>query len=165
MLDFVVSKVAMIIAAIFILLAGLGLYQIQKDAMEEEELQNIADKIAKSVNEMSALNAVTRLNFTFDKYSDGIYIQPTVGEDYYNLRFSRDILFISQDSRSRSSNFICSVHLWRPEYGIYSNEEMDALDEANIDMKISSEYNVVINVERKQIDRGLLEYHTFVYLS
>lgn len=165
MLDFVISKVAMIVAAVFILLAGIGLYQIQKDAMEQEELQNIADKIAKSVNELSALNADTKVNFTFEKYADGIYIQPTVGDDYYKLRFTRDILFITQDGRSSSSNFICSVHLWRPDSDKYSTAEMETLDEANRDMKISSEDDIIIFMERKQIDRGVLEYNTFIYIG
>jgi hypothetical protein len=163
MLDFVISKVAMIVAAVFILLAGIGLYQIQKDAMEDEELHNIADKIAKSVNELGALNAETKLNFTFDKYADGIYIQSTVGDDYYELRFTRDILFIRQGGRTISSNFIDSVHLWKPDKIKYSTEEMVTLDGANTDLKISSEDNILIFAERKQIDRGVLEFNTFIY--
>ena len=166
MLDFVMSKVAMIVAAVFILLAGIGLYEIQKNAIEEEELQNIADKMAKTVNELSAMNADTKANFTFDRYEDGIYIPPTVGDSVYTIKITRNLLFISQDGRSISSNFLSAVHVWKPEKDIYNGTQIASLDDANRDMIISSEDDVVLFVERKQIEvMGLNEHHTFVYLS
>ncbi len=64
MLDFVTSKIAMMVAAMIILLAGIGIYEIQKSAIEDEELQNIGDKIAKTINELDALNVLGDVGVT-----------------------------------------------------------------------------------------------------
>ncbi len=164
MIDFVVSKVAMMMAAVFILLAGIGIYEIQKSAMEEEELQNIADKISETVNELSAINANTEVNISFDRYRGGIYIKPTVGGDVYKINITRNLLFITQKGRRIASNFINAIHVWEPDKGEYSGSEIADLDDENRYTKINSRDDIIIFVERKQIEvMGLQEYHTFVY--
>jgi hypothetical protein len=163
MLDFVISKVAMIMAAVFILLAGIGIYEIQKSAMEEEELQNIADKIAKTVNELSGINANTEVNISSDRYRGGIYIKPTVGNEGYKINITRDIIFITQNGRSIASNFIDTIHLWKPEVKEYNRAEIAYLDQRNKTFEIRSGDDVVIYVERRQIEGSGSRYRTFVY--
>ena len=166
MLDFVMSKVAMIVAAVFILLAGIGLYEIQKSAMEEEELHNIADKIAKAVNELDALNANTNVNISFNRYMGGIYIKPTVGNKGYKINITRNLLFITQDGRRIASNFINAIHVWESDKGEYNGPEIADIDGKNRFLNIDSGDEVLIFVERKEIEVvGSKEYHTFVYSS
>lgn len=164
MLDFVISKVAMIVAAIFILIAGIGLWEIQNNAMEEEELQNIADDIAKMINEINAIEANTAINFTFDSDEDGIYLKPTIGDDKYKIRFFKDILFISQNDRKVSSVFVNDIHVWEAEQTKYNDTELYNLDRDNRELSIKSGGNMKIIAERTQIEvMGLMEYHTFIY--
>ena len=166
MLDFMMSKLAMLVAAVIILLAGIGLYEIQKNAIEDEELQNIGDKIAKTVNELNALNADTKVNLTFNRYKEGIYIKPTVGGEVYTIRITQNLLFLTQKGRSIASNFLSAVHVWKPDKCDYNMTELADLDAENRDMEINSGEDIEIDLERKQIEvSGMLEYHTFVYTS
>jgi hypothetical protein len=163
MLDFVISKVAMIMAAVFILLAGIGIYEIQKSAMEDEELQNIADTISKTVNELSAINANTEVNISFDRYRGGIYLKSTVGNKGYTIEITRNLLFITQEGRRISSNFIGLVHLWKPELRLYDASQIASKDHKNNAFDISSGDDVVIFVESRQIEGSGSGYRTFVY--
>ena len=166
MLDFITSRVAMIVAAVFILLAGIGLYEIQRNAMEDEEVQNIGDKIAGKINELDALNANTKVNFTFDRFSEGIYIKPTVGGEVYTINITRNLLFLKQNGRRITSNFLGVIHVWRPDKDNYNMTEFEELDAKNRYLEISSGEAVVIFAQRKQIEvSGMQEYHTFVFLS
>jgi hypothetical protein len=163
MLDFITSKIAMVMAAVFILLVALGMYEIQKNAIEEEELENIADKIAATINEISAMEGSTKVNLTFDDLGEGIYLKPKVGDDTYEIRFTPNLIFITQNGRGTSSNLISAIHLWKPDRNGYNAAELEDLDN-NREMKINSGDKVVIIVERTQIEvMGLLEHHTFVY--
>jgi hypothetical protein len=165
MIDFVISKFAMIVAAVFVLLAGIGIYEIQKDAMEEEELQNIADKISKTVNELSGINANTEVNISFNRTRGGLYIKSTVGNKGYTLNITRNLLFITQEGRRIASNFIGIVHLWEPVESAYNRSEIARFDTQNKTYEINSGDAVVLFVERRQVEGPGSRYRTFVHWS
>ena len=165
MLDFITSKIAIVMAAVFILLVALGMYEIQNNAIEEEELENIANKISATIDEISAMEASTKVNLTFEDLGEGIYLKPKVGDDTYEIRITPNLVFIDQNGRGTYSHLITAVHLWKPDKNGYNATELEYLDN-NRELKIVSGDKVVIIVERTQIEAmGLLEHHTFVYTS
>ena len=164
MMDFVISKFAMIVAAVFLLLAGIGIYEIQKSALEDEELQNIADKISRAVNELNGINANTEVNISYNRSLGGLYLKPTVGGKGYSLQITRDLLFITQEGRKISSNFIGNVHLWEPELRDYNESQIANMDRVNKNLDVKSGEKVVIYVQRRQIEGSGTGYLTFVYI-
>ncbi len=165
MLDFVMSKMAMIVAALFLILAAFSLHEIQTNALEEEELQNMADVIAKTINDMNALNGNSNVNLTFNRDDNGIYIKPIIGNEAYTITITRNLIFLSQKGRTITSNFVSAIHVWQPVKGHYNTSQFANLDNANREVKTNSGDDVVV-IERKQIEvSGILAYHTFVYLS
>jgi hypothetical protein len=169
----------MMVAAGVILAAVLGVFIAQKRSLEELELQEVADEIAKRVNDVSSVNAETSVNMTFNENKasrgEGILLRDTIGGKDYEIELTPNMVIIRQDGRVATAKFDKSVHVWDPEVELngrkYTNQsELDEIDSEHIRVKKSSGYDFTIERKQLTVDKGsrggvVLEYHTFVYFT
>ncbi len=163
MLDFVTSKIAMMIAAIIILTTVIGLYALQREQAKDMELQNVADKIAEAIHNVNTIQGETKVNVTFDRGDDGIYVKPLMNGKGYEILITQNKVIITQNGRRSISNFVVSVHLWVPLFNAYNQTQIEEIDEANKTLELQAGEDFVI--ERKSIElSGENEYMTFIYV-
>ena len=162
-LDFVTSKIAMMIAAIVILTSVIGIYALQREQTKDLELGNIADKIAGAIDNINNLQGETKVNVTFDKGKEGIYIEPTVNGKNYEILISQYKIIITQEKRRSISNFVISIHLWPPLSNAYNLTEIEDIDGMNRTLEFVSGED--FKIERKLVEiSGENDYRTFVYM-
>ena len=163
MLDFVTSKIAMMIAAIVILTSVIGIYALQREQTKDLELWNIADKIAGAIDNINNLQGETKVNVTFDIGKEGIYIEPTVNGKNYEILISQYKVIITQEKRRSISNLVISMHLWAPLSNAYNLTQIEDIDEVNRTLEFVSGED--FKIERKLVEiSGENEYRTFVYM-
>lgn len=163
MLDFVTSKIAMMIAAIIILTSVIGLYTLQREQAKDIELQNIADKIAEAIHNVNTIQGETKVNVTFNRGDDGVYVNPAVNGKSYEILITSNKVIITQNDRRSISNFVVSVHLWVPIFSAYNQTQIEEIDEANTTLELQAGEDFII--ERKSIEvSGEYEYMTFIYV-
>lgn len=163
MLDFVTSKIAMMIAAIIILTSVIGLYALQREQAKDMELQNVADKIAEAIHNVNTIQGETKINVTYNRESDGVYVNPKVNGKDYEIMITPNKVIITQNGRRSISNFVVSVHLWVPIFNVYNQTQIEEIDEAykTLELQAGDDFNI----ERKSIEvSGENEYMTFVYV-
>lgn len=163
MFDLLTSKLAMMIAAIVILTSVLGIYAYQREQAKDLELRNIADRISGAIDEYNTLLGESKVNVTFEREEDGIYVQPKVNGENYDILITKYKVIISQEARRFYSNFAGSIHLWIPQSDSYNQTEIEDCD---------SEFKMLelVSGDTFKIERKLLEidsereYGTFVYV-
>ncbi len=164
MLDFITSKMAMMIAAIIILTSALGIYALQREQTKDLELNNIADKIAGAIENINTLQGETKVNVTFDIGKEGIYIDPMVNGKDYEILISQYKIMITQEERRAISNFVIQIHLWPPLSNAYNLTEIEYIDESNRTLEFLSGED--FKIQRKLLEiNGENEYRTFVYMG
>lgn len=163
MLDFVTSKIAMMIAAIVILTSVIGIYALQRGQTKDLELRNISDKIAEAIGNINNLQGETKINVTFDRGEEGICIEPTVNGKNYEILISQYKVMITQEKRRAISNFVVSIHLWVPLSNAYNTTQIEDNDETNKTLGLVSGED--FKIERKLVEiSGENDYRTFVYM-
>ena len=163
MLDFVTSKIAMMIAAIIILTSVIGFYALQREQAKDMELQNIADKIAEAIHDVNIIQGETKVNVTFNRENEGVYVKPLVNGKSYETMITQNKVIITQNGRRSISNFVVSVHLWVPIFNAYNQTQIEEIDEANKTLELQAGEDFII--ERKSIEvSGVNEYITFIYV-
>lgn len=163
MLEFITSKIAMMIAAIIILTSVIGVYALQREQAKDLELQNIADKITGAIDNVNTIQGETKINVTFDRGEEGVYVKPLVNGKNYEIMITNYKVIITQSSRRATSNFLGSIHLWAPLSYSYNLTQIKDNDKANRTLEFVSGDDFKIERKSMQIN-GENEYGTFVYI-
>ncbi len=163
MFDLLTSKLAMMIAAIVILTSVLGIFAYQREQAKDLELRNIADKISKAIDEYNTLLGESKVNVTFHREEDGIYVKPKVDGKNYDILITKYKVIISQEARRFYSNFARPIHLWVPKSSAYNQTEIQECDSEFKILQLVSGPN--FKIERKLLEiSSEREYETFVYV-
>lgn len=153
----------MMIAAIIILTSVLGIYAYQREQAKDLELRNIADKISGAIDEYNTLSGESKVNVTFDRDKDGIYVQPKVDGKSYDILITKYKVIVSQESRRFFSNFVVPIHLWIPQLSSYNQTQIEECDSEFKTLQLVSGDN--FKIERKLLKiSSEREYETFVYV-
>ncbi|UCG68133.1 MAG: hypothetical protein JSV09_09920 [Thermoplasmata archaeon] len=164
MLEIVTSKIAMMIAAMVILTSILAIYALQRDSGQDLEIQNIADKIAGTIDDLNTLSGETIVNLTFKREKEGIYVRPTLEGKSYEIMISRYRVLITQGNRRGISNLIGPVHLWRPLKNSYNQTNFENIDNENKTLELTSGED--FKIQRKLVEvSGENQYLTFIYVE
>jgi hypothetical protein len=153
----------MMIAAIVILTSVIGIFAYQREQVKDLELRNIADKISKAIDEYNTLLGESKVNVTFDREEDGIYVQPKVDGKNYDILITKYKVIISQGARRFYSNFAGSIHLWIPQGSSYNHTEIQECDSEFKILQLVSGPNFKIERKLLEVDSEK-EYGTFVYV-
>jgi hypothetical protein len=165
MLDWYFSKIVMSIIAVALMLLCIGFFVVHKENYDVLGLQDIADRIACSVNELNGIYADVRINMTFDPQRPGTYLQPEVGGKPYIIEIGCTMVIIRQGSSAVTSRFVYDIHLWNPyAEPEWTQEEIDTLDSENRLMEPIFSGNDFILERKSIVVDGELQYHTFIYI-
>ncbi len=131
MIDFIYSKLALIVAALIIASTLIGAFAWQRRETEEVSLQSISENISRLVNEVSSGDNEVKRLVTFDeeKRAEATYFPARVGGETYDMRISINNIILDQDDKSVSSSFSYPVHVWNP--GDMENVTNYELERAN----------------------------------
>lgn len=163
MLEFLTSKIAMMMAAMIILISVMGIFTMIREDAEDLELRDVTDSISQSINDINSINGDTKELLTFQKGKDGIYLRPEIGGKDYEIILTQKKVMVRQDEEVFIEEFITSIHLWEPVNNVYNMTEIQDMDAGNPQLNFMSGEDFVI--ERKLINlQGENGYMTFVYL-
>jgi hypothetical protein len=139
MLDLLMSKATMLIAASLILVSMLGFFQIQKGMMFEDEVQSLADQLAAWVNDLSTQFVEMQLKITFHG-KEGCYNLPSTlsNRDSYTIQFLQHRVVVESDKHSKSAPVFRELHLWEAENASYTIAEIEALDATHASLVVES---------------------------
>jgi hypothetical protein len=163
LLDFITSKIAMMIAAVIILTAVLGIFTMQREDAKDLELRNIADKISQTVNGLNTVLGETKETITFTKGEDGVFLNPKVDGKTYEILITRYEVIVKHKGKNFLSDFTVNIHLWEPENIAYNLTHLQRKDEENTELEFISGTDFEIQRKLIEID-GEKGYMTFVYL-
>ena len=170
MFDWLSSKVAMSVAALIIVASMVAFFSMQRESMHQLEFQNIADTIAKTVNDVSASTASFKKNITFNKDKSGArYIPATFYGKTYLIIFYLDSVDIKQGGLKARASFSKKVHLYNPSTlnnsYLVSKSELRWRDSGNLTMTLTSGQSDICLEQKTLCVDGETEFHTFVYLA
>jgi hypothetical protein len=162
-LDFLTSRIAMMVAAVIILTSVLAVFTMIREDGRELELRNTADTISGSINEINSINGETREFITFRKGKEGVYLEPEINGKSYGITLTRNKVMIRQDDIVFIEDLMGSIHLWEPEKTSYDLAEIEEKDRGNPQMNLNAHDDYII--EKKMINlQGENGYMTFVYM-
>ena len=164
MIDLITSKLAMMVAAIIILTTVLGVYAVQREQGKELELMNIAETICGAIDDLNGVQGDTILNITFDRGSEGRFLEPLVGSKNYDILITSYEVVISQDGRHYEEDFMAPVHLWQPDSNSLTSSEIEDADMEQDELSLTSGTDFTIERKRVVVDEEG-RFLTFVYLT
>jgi DNA repair protein RadC len=166
MLDWLSSKIAMIIAATILIAAVSGYFLLQQRGLERVEVQEVADLIAARINDISSINGETEILMTFDegKSYRGTLLQRTIAGISYEIEIRRDVVRVSAGDHVVSSRLHERIHVWNPsDIDSATSEDMANADRNSSAIKFNAGNDFII--ENRRMIIGEMQYPTFVYLE
>lgn len=142
MLEFLASKVAMMMAMVVMVSVISSVFTIEKDAFRGGELQHAADDIAGAIEAMTMRGAEGTSMISFSDGEEGgsgqggggRSVPMAVAGGTYSISISRVQVVVSQRGMTRAADFRGTVHIFDPnaigDHGALTLAEMDGLDDA-----------------------------------
>lgn len=164
MLDWLTSKLAMMIAALLLLASVLGFFAAQLDGIDAIKLQDVSKSIADSIDSVSSSSGSIVINVNYNTTGAGLHLPPTIRGEPYDIEITQDLVMVSLGGTNRVNEFFNSVHIWNPlDYTQLNQTELDYYDALSRTTDEFMSGNDFV-IEGRTIDvNGTLEYHTFVY--
>lgn len=170
MIDWLSSKVAMTLAALFLLAGVVGFFVAQRDRAIQDGLQAIADEAAAYIGEVSRSAGTLSTSISVGSPADprvgapeGLELPARAAGQSYLLVLHRSHLIADDGGRHAEAGLRVPVHLWRPAGTPYSAEEVAALDARNTDLSIGPGQTVALRRQALEVD-GTPAFETFAYL-
>ncbi|MFO7992000.1 MAG: hypothetical protein R6U61_06895 [Thermoplasmata archaeon] len=146
MLDYLMSKIVWIIAAVVLTASVIGVYNWQRHSMEEVELEERAKGISEMVNRICTTDGEIKLLASSNESRDpDIYLEPSINGRVYQLQFTPSGFYLKQGDKIIWRDFVENVHMMNPaligenDYSLVS--QVDSIDH---DLSISSGENFYI---------------------
>lgn len=175
MLDFISSKVGMIIAAVIISGTVIGFFAWQRAGFEDIERQKTAGFIADHIDHVSSLSSSHRelVTFNHDREKQGVYINPRIAGNPYTLTITGNLVILKQDGEEDViSSLTRRIHPWNPEVirgeDVLNDTVLQKIDLGNRSVEIRSGMDfyieiIPLNMTSAEIPLETV-YHTFVYI-
>jgi hypothetical protein len=163
MIDWLSSKFALFIASLLILSSAFSVISIQRQSIEDFELEKIAEEIAARVNSMALVHGHLSILMKFEKNGHGETLPMKVKDDAYIINLTKTGVMVLQDKNRFMARFVKSVHLWYPD--INHNNDVAIIEEMDLRHRhLQFESGMDFIVERKlgELEESH-EYHTFIH--
>lgn len=128
MLQWLQSKIVMLIVGIILISSITSLFYYQMDQIEKEERYNRCRKISQVIGDMHTLDVdEMRQRITFHENAEGIYLPSTIRDKSYTIEIWTDLVRVKSDGGISSKRTPESVHIWSPHLmnntGVLREEE------------------------------------------
>ena len=159
MIDWLISKLGMLIAIGVVTGFVLALFSWQHGIMVDRESQALADDIASMVDSLAGLNAAFQLNMSFG--NEPGQLPYTLDGKEYVINITSNMVIISQDQKQWVSHFLEPVICQNLSVRQFNLTEYDELSVAAF-AEFDSAKEFIL--ERAVIDvSGQVKYVTLVY--
>lgn len=162
MLDWVMSKVAMSIAAVVLILTGVGYIESQHDALTRTQLGAVARELADLVDELEGLDANVSVRLGPRTATAVGRLPSTVADTEYTITVAQHTVLLAMGSLRVAETFIGNVHLWRPDAREYTQATLDSKDGAVPTLEVPSGTRLVLARTQLVVD-GEYQWHTYLY--
>jgi len=168
-LDWLSSKVAMTLAALFLLAGVAGFFVAQRDRAVQDGLQTIADEAAAYVDEVTrsagALCTSISIGSPVDPPSNpvGLELPALAAGRGYLLVLHGSFIVADDGGRRAESGLRVPVHLWEPGGRPYSVDEIAILDATSTSLSMGPGGSMAISRQAIEVD-GMTALETFAYL-
>jgi len=160
MIDWLASKIGVLIAIGVITTFVLGLFAWQHSAMVDREGQALADSISEVLDSVGNLDAATRLNISYGGEPD--QLPRTIGGKEYSINITSNMVIITSGNRHWTSECVVPVIPQNLSQRYFNLSESEKLETTGFSGEHQSGQNFV--VERARLDvSGRIEYATLVY--
>lgn len=160
MLDWLASKIGVLIAIGVLTTFVLGLFAWQHSTIVDREGQMLADNISEMIDSMSGMEAATILNISFGDGSG--QLPSTIGGKEYSINITSDRVIIKSEGKLWSSSLVIRViphNLTERSFNLTERAELDALAWTG---EMESGENIYLERGRIEVS-GNVEYMTLVY--
>lgn len=164
MIDFIQSKMAILVAVLIITATMIGVFNWQKSNTENLSLNSVSNNITTLINEVSTTDGEIKKLVTFNesKKYEADYFPSRIGGETYKIRLSRGGIILDQGKNSVSMDFSSSVHVWNPgNMKNATSSELRRADDKIPVLKFKSVYDFYI--ESTYLDGS--GHECFVYLA
>ena len=159
MIDWLISKLGMLIAIGVITGFVLALFSWQHGILVDKQSQELADDIANMIDGLAGLDAAVRLNMSFGN-EPGQFPFTLDGKDY-TINVTSNMVIISQEQKQWISHFIEPVICQNLSERQFNFTEFNEFSGAKF-IRFNSGENFIL--ERAGIDvSGQINYKTLIY--
>jgi hypothetical protein len=162
-IDWLYSKIALMVAALVIFSGVAGFFALQKDRTALVELDGRAGAIARAVNDVCGVTGDIKITVVFDPGESGFFIDPAVNGGAYSVTIYPDSVRLEHGGDIARRGFTGIVHLWKPVCAAFNGTQFTRNDTGSQTLSFMSGTNFVI--ERKTVEvSGETMLLTFVYV-
>ena len=165
MLDWITSRVALMIAAAVILAALIGFFAYHQATLEQESLSDVSRDLAHFINDISSRDSEIRMRVTFSNDVDGYEMPPTVNGKTYSVQVSSTQVILRQSGADAAiQDLIGAVHIFPPPGS--SGMDMQTLQTADLlATPLIFGSGTDFYIESRLFLAPAPEYPTFCYIS
>lgn len=165
MLDWLTSKVALIIAAVVILAVLIGFFAYHQTTLEQESLSDLSQDLAHFINDVTSRNSEIRMRVTFSSDVDSYELPPTVNGKAYTIQISStQVILRQQGADVAMQDLLDPVHIFPP------------LNSADLDQQVLTTADLLVEsliissgmdfyIESRLSETPAPTYPTFCYIT
>jgi len=168
MIDWLTSKVGMIVAAMLMLVSIMGYFSFVFDSAKDELTDEVAQRIVDQINSIHKLKSEKQILVGYDDTVD-FRLPSKIGGENYDISITPELVIIESKEHKSSRYFTFTIHPWCPSAGInvptsFTTEYMNEKDKVNVDYTITFASGRPFYIDHRPItmEEGI-EYHTFLY--
>ena len=162
MIDWLTSKLGVLIAIAVTTGFVLSIFAWQHSILVDREGQAVADSIARTIDQLGSLEASTKLNMTFGNSPEQLPL--SINGQGYSINITTGFVFITQGERRWSSEFISEAICQNLTERQFNLTTYGQLETASYTGEMS--YENEIFMERASIDvSGEIKYITLIYFN
>lgn len=153
---------AALVAFTLILASVSSFFLLQRQNIEEKELERITERIASFINDVNSINAELETSITFTEgESEGeLHIDGQIGGKSYSITMTSGCVLLKWEGFVAKGDFLEKIHVWSPEIpGPLTQSQIDAADRNITSWEVVS--GTDIRVVREKISG--LGFHTFSF--
>ncbi len=169
MLDWVISKMVMSVAAVTLVIISLFFFsELARDnQIADTNMQDIADQIAGRINQAVIFQGGIRHNITYNPKPEarGLHLPRHLNDRDYYLEFTNGSVTVIHGSETSTALFSAYIHLFDPDHlpdGELSSGDIAYLDQQNRMKTIISGVDLAVENIARIVD-GQYTYLTCLY--
>ncbi len=155
MIDWLVPKVAMTLAALLMLAGVVGFFTAQGERAVQEALEAIAVAVAAYVDEVSRSTGELAASLSVGppppEAPEGLALPARAAGKPYVLVLHPSHVAVTAGGRRAMAGFDATVHLWLPEARAYSMAGMEAADASHTSLPLGGGW---VALTRQRIEVG-----------
>ena len=160
MIDWLTSKVGVLIAVLVLTSFALGLFAWEHSMLVDREFRSVADSISGNVDGLAGLSATLSYELGFGPESGQLPF--LINGKPYTVNITRDMVILSQDDRIMTSSFVGQVIPQNLTTRTFNITEFGSLEQVAYTGEKEAGNELII--ERAEVSvSGEMKYVTLVY--